>query len=63
MSAAKPCPICGARPQARYAPFCSALCAERDLANWLGGKYRIPDDEEIADDDDEGGGMPPVGRA
>ena len=58
MSAAKPCPICGARPQARYAPFCSALCAERDLANWLGGHYRIPVTAPEEGDDEE-----PVGRA
>ncbi len=63
MSKVRKCSLCGKPAKPRYQPFCSALCAEQDLANWLGGKYRIPDDEEIADDDDEGGGMPPVGRA
>lgn len=57
------CPLCGKPATARDRPFCSPLCAERDLANWLGEKYRIPDDDAAPDDDDEGGGAPRVGRA
>jgi len=54
----KPCPICDGRAVKRYAPFCSALCAEQDLANWLGGRYRIPAEEPPDGDDEE-----PSGRA
>lgn len=43
------CPLCGATSAEPFAPFCSSRCADRDLANWLGGKYAIP-----ADDDEDG---------
>ncbi|MEP2654647.1 MAG: DNA gyrase inhibitor YacG [Sedimentitalea sp.] len=43
------CPICGKEtvPQAR--PFCSARCADRDLARWFNGNYAVPstDPEDI----------------
>lgn len=38
------CPICGAPPVARYRPFCSARCADVDLARWLNESYRVPGD-------------------
>jgi endogenous inhibitor of DNA gyrase (YacG/DUF329 family) len=38
------CPICGAPPAARYRPFCSARCADVDLARWLNESYRVPGD-------------------
>lgn len=39
--AAKPCPICGRKPDPAIRPFCSQRCADVDLARWLGGVYRI----------------------
>jgi endogenous inhibitor of DNA gyrase (YacG/DUF329 family) len=38
------CPICGALPSGRYRPFCSARCADIDLARWLNESYRVPGD-------------------
>jgi hypothetical protein len=38
------CPICGAAPAGRYRPFCSARCADIDLARWLNESYRVPGD-------------------
>lgn len=38
------CPICGAPPAGRYRPFCSARCADIDLARWLNESYRVPGD-------------------
>ncbi len=43
------CPLCGQPPQAPHAPFCSSVCRDRDLLQWLGDGYRIagpPIDEE-----------------
>lgn len=44
---AKPprCPICRRPAAPEVRPFCSQRCREVDLARWLGGVYRIPDDE------------------
>ncbi|MGE0116838.1 MAG: DNA gyrase inhibitor YacG [Dongiaceae bacterium] len=36
--------MCGAPPAARYRPFCSARCADVDLARWLNESYRVPGD-------------------
>ena len=36
------CPICGKPPEPKYRPFCSARCADLDLARWLRGDYVIP---------------------
>lgn len=47
------CPLCGRPAAARFRPFCSAACADEDLARWLGGGYRIPTEE--APEDEEGG--------
>jgi len=41
-SRTKPCPICGKPRDPRYAPFCSARCADIDLGRWLKGSYVIP---------------------
>lgn len=38
------CPVCGLAVAVRYRPFCSARCADIDLARWLNEGYRIPDD-------------------
>jgi len=42
--AGRRCPICGAPPAGRYRPFCSARCANIDLARWLNESYRVPGD-------------------
>ena len=39
------CPICG-NPSAKVTrPFCSKVCADRDLGKWLSEDYRIPTEE------------------
>lgn len=60
------CPICGKPAVARFRPFCSARCADVDLARWFRGDYRIPldDDEESADGQKDAGlGILPVDTA
>jgi endogenous inhibitor of DNA gyrase (YacG/DUF329 family) len=42
--AGRGCPICGAPSAGRYRPFCSARCADIDLARWLDESYRVPGD-------------------
>lgn len=39
------CPICGKKPAADFRPFCSQACADRDLAQWLTGGYRVASEE------------------
>ena len=43
------CPICAGKTDAKYRPFCSRRCADRDLAQWFNGFYAIPsqDPEDI----------------
>lgn len=43
------CPICAAKSDRRFRPFCSRRCADVDLANWLSGSYAVPstDPEDI----------------
>jgi len=43
------CPICKNKSMNKYAPFCSGRCANKDLGNWLTGKYVIPG-EKINDE-------------
>jgi endogenous inhibitor of DNA gyrase (YacG/DUF329 family) len=54
--AAKPCPICRKPRNPEFAPFCSARCRDRDLAQWLNDGYAVPgppvDPEDIAQDKD-----------
>lgn len=38
----KPCPICRKPRSADHAPFCSARCRDRDLAQWFGEGYAVP---------------------
>jgi len=38
------CPICGKPRAAEFRPFCSARCADVDLARWLRGDYVVPGD-------------------
>ena len=51
------CPICGAVRHEKYTPFCSAKCADRDLAKWLSGHYAIPAADDDADSLDENEGI------
>jgi endogenous inhibitor of DNA gyrase (YacG/DUF329 family) len=50
------CPICGAKMEQAYRPFCSAHCRDVDLARWLGDGYAIPGGHEAADEDGEDAG-------
>jgi endogenous inhibitor of DNA gyrase (YacG/DUF329 family) len=36
------CAICGKPQDAKFKPFCSKRCADRDLGKWLGEGYAIP---------------------
>ncbi len=47
------CPLCARPAQARFRPFCSQGCRDRDLLNWLGDAYRVPGPpaaDELGDD-------------
>ena len=48
------CPICGKETVAAKRPFCSARCADVDLARWFNGSYAIPsnDPEDMENLDD-----------
>ena len=48
------CPMCGRPAVKEYRPFCSARCADLDLAKWLDGRYRI-ETEQGPDDEPENG--------
>ncbi|MFA7439443.1 MAG: DNA gyrase inhibitor YacG [Sphingomonadaceae bacterium] len=40
---AETCPQCGkAVVDKSHAPFCSAVCRDRDLLQWLNEGYRLP---------------------
>ena len=52
------CPRCGKTTKWENnpdRPFCSKVCKERDLGNWVLERYRIPSEEgeSSADHDDE----------
>jgi endogenous inhibitor of DNA gyrase (YacG/DUF329 family) len=49
-SRGKPCPVCGKAVFAKHAPFCSAVCRDRDLIAWLDGRYAIPGPSEEPDE-------------
>lgn len=55
MSKPKPCPICKKPRREEFAPFCSARCRDRDLAQWFNDGYAVPgrpaSPEEIAGED------------
>ncbi len=40
------CPICHEPAAKAHRPFCSKACADRDLLNWLHGRYAVPSAEE-----------------
>ena len=49
------CPICGKPTAQAVRPFCSARCADVDLARWVSGAYVIAGGQDDADEDgDEG---------
>lgn len=51
------CPLCGNSTVDQHRPFCSKRCADVDLANWLGGHYRIPlEPTEVHQENDESDG-------
>ncbi len=35
------CPLCQKPTDKAFKPFCSRRCADLDLGNWLGDKYRV----------------------
>jgi uncharacterized protein len=47
------CPICSARAEHEFRPFCSRRCADVDLSRWLRGAYAIPVGGDDADEDGE----------
>ena len=47
------CPICGAVSARRYRPFCSARCADVDLARWLNERYSVPGEPVAGPTDSE----------
>lgn len=38
---------------AKYYPFCSKHCQNKDLGNWVFEKYRVASDEKIITEDGE----------
>lgn len=38
----RPCPICKKPRSQSFAPFCSARCRDRDLAQWFNEGYAVP---------------------
>ena len=57
MTLPRRCPICKKPRSQAFAPFCSARCRDRDLANWLGDGYAVPGPpvtpEDIVRQDDD----------
>ena len=46
----KTCPICRKPRSEKYAPFCSARCRDRDLANWFNEGYAVPGPPAVPED-------------
>ena len=48
------CPLCKEQAVQEYRPFCSKLCQDRDLLNWINEDYKIPikDQQEEEQKDD-----------
>jgi len=51
MTSKAKCPICKAPTETTFRPFCSARCADVDLARWLGGRYAIASHEDAEEDE------------
>ncbi|MGH7036331.1 MAG: DNA gyrase inhibitor YacG [Stellaceae bacterium] len=43
------CPICGKPAVEQHRPFCSRRCALIDFGRWIGGNYRVPEEEDEKD--------------
>lgn len=61
------CPRCGRPGEPRYRPFCSAGCRDRDLLDWLEGRYAVPaveaeDEDRTAAEPAPDEGLPPARR-
>jgi len=52
------CPLCRKPATADHAPFCSAVCRDRDLIAWLDARYALPG--RAAADDGDGEGLLPT---
>jgi endogenous inhibitor of DNA gyrase (YacG/DUF329 family) len=56
------CPQCGKPGAQKTRPFCSRYCKDKDLINWLDGRYVVPgvsaaaqnvDEEDVVADGDD----------
>jgi endogenous inhibitor of DNA gyrase (YacG/DUF329 family) len=47
------CPLCGKPRVARFRPFCSRTCRDRDFLKWLDGRYAVPAAEVDEDGSEE----------
>lgn len=54
------CPMCGRPREPTFRPFCSRRCRDRDLVNWLDGRYAVPA-IEVDDDGEDDPARPPDG--
>lgn len=48
----KMCVMCGRPAGGRYRAFCSQRCADKDLAQWFGGVYRVETETPPSGDDE-----------
>lgn len=56
MNNSEKCPLCKKTSTAKFRPFCSPGCKDRDLLKWLGDGYRVagpPAEEEIIKNNNE----------
>jgi hypothetical protein len=51
------CPICDKPMSIVHKPFCSKVCAQRDLGRWFNERYAIPSTE--LPEDEEEANVPP----
>jgi endogenous inhibitor of DNA gyrase (YacG/DUF329 family) len=56
------CPLCKRPAVAAHAPFCSDVCRDRDLLNWLGEAYAVPGPPAGATDEAGGIGETPLDK-
>jgi len=51
------CSVCKAlltgEDSAKYYPFCSKHCQNKDLGNWVFENYRVASDERVLEDEGE----------
>jgi uncharacterized protein len=50
--------VCAKPTDPAFKPFCSARCADVDLARWLTGAYAIPGGTSDTDEDGDAGVLP-----